>query len=312
MWWAIILMSWGTAASVQLEQRPPIRRDEVARETMTAVWEPRIVRDVEYARVGNLPLQLDLYVPPTKEPHPLVVWIHGGAFLRGDKARIFWTPLPGLTQKGYAVASVNYRLSSQAVFPALVQDVKAAIRWLRANAARYELKADRIVVAGESAGGYLSVMLGTTGGVESLEDLTMGNPRESSRVQGVVDFFGPSDFLQMDAGAPRSCQEPMVHNDPQSPESRLLGCKLQDCPDKVKSANPITYVTRDDPPFLIFHGTSDCLVAPNQSQLLSTALKRVGVRCTLHLLPNLAHADPRFVSPDTEKLVNDFLSSILK
>ena len=296
----------------QSNQRPRIDRDEAARRTMTTVWQPRVTRDVEYARVGNVSLRLDLYVPGTKGPHALFVWIHGGAFLGGDKANIFWTPVSSLAQRGYAVASINYRLSGQATFPALVQDAKAAIRWLRANAIRYEIKADRIVVGGESAGGYLSAMLGTTGGISALEDLTLGNPGQSSRVQGVVDFFGPTDFLQMDAGVPRSCRQPMVHNAPQSPESRLLGCNIGDCPDKVKTANPITYVTRDDPPFLILHGMGDCLVAPNQSRLLHEALRAAGVRSALHLLPDLAHADKRFISPENERFVDDFLKAVLK
>ncbi len=301
------------AAFGQPSQRLPVDRETVARDTMTAVWEPRIIRDVEYARPGNNPLRLDLYVPGTKGPHPLFVWIHGGAFMGGDKGRFFWTPLPkSLPQRGYAVASINYRLSGQATFPALVQDAKAAVRWLRANAGRYELKADRIVVGGESAGGYLSAMLGTSGGITELEDLTMGNPRESSRVQGVVDFFGPTDFLRMDASVPRSCEKAAPHSDPRSPESRLLGCSIRDCPDKVKTASPITYVSKDDPPFLILHGTGDCLVPSDQSRLLDSALRAVGVRSQLHLLDGLAHADQRFITPENEKLLLDFLKTVLK
>ena len=293
-------------------QRPGINRERLARDTMTAVWQPRITRDVEYAHAGGVSLKLDLYVPGTEGPHPLFVWIHGGAFMGGDKGRIFWTPVSNLAQRGYAVASINYRLSGQAAFPALVQDAKAAIRWLRANAVKYEIKADRIVVGGESAGGYLSAMLGTTGGVAALEDLTMGNSSQSSRVQGVVDFFGPTDFLRMDAGAPKSCEKPMMHSAPQSPESRLLGCNIGDCREKVKAANPITYITKDDPPFLILHGTGDCLVASSQSRLLQDALKASGVPSKLHLLPGLAHADSRFITPENEKLVNDFLDAVLK
>ncbi len=300
------------AAFSQSNQRPPVDRDEAARRTLTAVWQPRVLRDIEYARIGSQSLKLDLYLPGSKGPHPVIVWIHGGAFSGGDKSRIFWTPLPRLTERDYAVASINYRLSGQAIFPAPVQDAKAAIRWLRANAHKYEIKTERIVVGGESAGGYLSAMLGTTGGAPGLEDLSMGNPEESSRVQGVVDFFGPSDFLQMDTGVPRSCQNPMVHETPQSPESRLLGCNLRTCPEKVKAANPITYVSSDDPPFLILHGTGDCLVAPNQSDLLFGALKAARVRADLHMLPGLAHADKRFVTTENEKLVNAFLDAILK
>ncbi len=312
LWILAALLILSAAAFGQADQQPPIDRDRAAARTLTAVWQPRIIRDIEYARAGDVSLQLDLYLPGRPGPNPLIVWIHGGAFFGGDKARIFWTPLPGLTERGYAVASINYRLSNQATFPALVQDGKAAIRWLRANAAKYGIKADRIIVGGESAGGYLSAMLGTTGDVAALEDTTMGNPKESSRVQGVVDFFGPTDFLQMDAGAPRSCEKPMVHNAPESPESRLLGCNLVTCPEKVKAANPITYVSKDDPLFLIMHGMGDCLVAPNQSRLLYDALKAAGVRADFHLLPELAHADKRFITAENEKLVNTFLDSILK
>jgi acetyl esterase/lipase len=274
--------------------------------------QPRVVKDVEYARVGDTSLRLDLYLPEGQGPHPLIVWIHGGAFRSGDKGGIFWSPMPRQTERGYAVASINYRLSGQAIFPALVYDCKAAIRWLRANAGKYGLRAERIVVAGESAGGHLSALMGTSGGVKELEDLAMGNPSESSRVQGVVDFFGPTDFLQMDAGVPAACPNPMVHKAADSPESQLLGCTITSCPEKVKAANSITYIGKDDPPFLILHGTGDCLVASTQSQLLYDALLKAGVKASLHLLPGLAHADRRFLTPENEKLVNGFIDSVLK
>lgn len=274
--------------------------------------EHHVIKNLEYAKAGGISLSLDLYIPEGKGPHPLIVWIHGGAFRAGDKGRVWWNPMPRQTDRGYAVASINYRLSGQARFPALIHDSKAAIRWLRANAARYELKADRIVVAGESAGGYLSAMMGTTGGIAALEDLAMGNAKESSRVQGVIDFFGPSDFLQMDAGVPHSCEKPQIHNAPDSPESQLLGCNIQTCPQEVKTANPITYVSRDDPPFLIMHGTGDCLVPSHQSQLLFDALKAAGVNATMNLLPGLGHGDKRFFTAENERTVNDFIDAILK
>lgn len=274
--------------------------------------QPRVIKDVEYARAGDISLRLDLYLPEGEGPHPLIVWIHGGAFRSGDKGGIFWSPMPRQTERGYAVASINYRLSGQAAFPALVYDCKAAIRWLRASAGKYGLRAERIVVAGESAGGHLAALLGTSGGVRDLEDSAMGNPSQSSRVQGVVDFFGPTDFLQMDAGVPTSCQNPQVHNAPDSPESRLLSCTIPSCPEKVRAANPITYITKDDPPFLILHGTGDCLVPSTQSQLLYDALLKAGVKASLHLLPGLAHADRRFLTPENEKLVNSFIDGVLK
>ncbi len=278
----------------------------------TQTGQPQVMRDLEYSRAGDTSLKLDLYLPAVKGPHPLVVWIHGGAFLGGDKGQVFWTPILDETKRGYAVASINYRLSNQAVFPALIQDCRAAIRWLRANAAKYDINAERIVVGGESAGGYLAAFLGTSGDVTTFDTFPLANSKQSSRVQGVVDFFGPTDFLQMDAGAPRSCEKPQVHNVADSPESRLMGCNIQECPDKVKAANPISYVTKDDPPFLILHGTSDCLVAPNQSQLLYDALNAAGVRASLHLLPGFSHGDKRFISSEYEKLVNEFIDSILR
>ncbi len=271
---------------------------------------PRALRDLEYARPASGRLLLDLYLPESGGPYPLIVWVHGGAFRAGNKAGIWYKPILNQTQRGYAVASIDYRLSGIATFPALVHDAKAAVRWLRANAAKYNLKADRIVVAGESAGGYQAVMLGTSGGVTELEG-ALGNSKESSRVQGVIDFFGPTDFLAMDDGA-SACKTPMVHRAAGSPESLLLGCNLADCPERVKAANPITYVSRDDPPFLILHGTADCLVPHSQSQRLYDALHAAGVKADLHLLPEVGHADQRFMTAETEKLVSDFVDSVLR
>ncbi len=116
----------------------------------------------------------------------------------------------------------------------------------------------------------------------------------------------------MDAGVPPSCQNPQVHNAPDSPESRLLACTIPSCPEKVRAANPITYITKDDPPFLILHGTGDCLVPSTQSQLLYDALLKAGVKASLHLLPGLAHADRRFLTPENEKLLNRFIDGVLK
>jgi acetyl esterase/lipase len=131
--------------------------------------QPKVLRNLEYAHPEGGPLALDLYLPETGGPFPLIVWIHGGAFRAGSKAGIWYKPILNQTGRGYAVASIDYRVSGIAKFPALVQDAKSAVQWLRAKAAQYHLKADRIVVAGESAGGYQSAMLGTSGGVAALE-----------------------------------------------------------------------------------------------------------------------------------------------
>jgi acetyl esterase/lipase len=272
---------------------------------------PKAMRDLEYARPESGPLSLDLYLPGAGGPFPAIVWIHGGAFRSGNKAGIWYRPILNQTRRGYAVASIDYRLSGAAKFPALVGDAKAAVRWLRANAARYNLKTDRMLAAGESAGGYQAAMLGTTGGVAELEGAS-GDLQQSSRVQGVIDFFGPTDFLAMDDGA-SSCKTPLVHRAPDSPESQLLGCNLDACPaGKLKASNPISYVSADAPPFLIMHGTADCQVPHSQSQRLYDALRAAGVRAELRLLPDVGHGDPRFMTPETEERVNQFVDSVLR
>jgi acetyl esterase/lipase len=231
----------------------------------------RAFRDLAYVPGGHERQKLDLFLPPTGSRWPLVVAIHGGAFRMGSKEG---EPAGAFVARGFAVAAINYRLSQHAVFPAQIEDAKAAVRWLRANAAGYGYDAERVAAYGASAGGNLAALLGTTGGVAAFE---VGGDREvSSRVQAVVDFFGPTDFLQMDAH--RLSAEAMVHDTPDSPESQLVGGPIRDNPDKVARANPITYVTPDDPPVLIVHGDADLLVPHHQSELLDAALRKAGVR----------------------------------
>jgi len=272
--------------------------------------QPKVLRNLEYSRPESGSLSLDLYLPESGGPFPLIVWIHGGAYRSGSRSGIWYKPILNQTGRGYAVASIDYRLSGVAKFPALVQDAKGAVRWLRANRARYNLKAGRIVAAGESAGGYQAAMLGASGGVAALEG-DAGNPSESSRIQGVIDFFGPTDLLTMDDGA-SSCKTPLAHSVPDSPESQLLGCNLNDCPDKAKASSPITYVSKAAPPFLILHGTADCQVPHSQSQRLYDALHAAGVKADLHLLPDVGHGDQRFMTPQTEKWVDEFVDSVLR
>ena len=268
----------------------------------------RTLRDLEYGRAGGKALLLDLYLPEKTEASlPLVIWIHGGGWAAGSKAG---GPGPRLAGRGYAVASIDYRLSGEAVFPAQIEDCKAAVRWLRANAAKYNLDSRRFAAWGSSAGGHLVALLGTSGGVKDLEG-SLGNAGESSRVQAVIDFFGPTDLLQMDAQAARNPDvvSKIKHDDPKSPESRLLGGALQENRAEAARANPIAYITRDDPPFLIMHGDRDPLVPLDQSRILYEALRAGGVEATFHIVKGGGHG---FGGPEIDRMVGDFLQRHLQ
>jgi acetyl esterase/lipase len=261
-------------------------------------------RDLEYVPGGHERQKLDLYLQRAatlKEPQrPLIVWVHGGAWLGGSKASC---PALRFVKQGYAVASVNYRLSRHAIFPAQIEDCKAAIRWLRANAGQYHYDPNRIGVWGASAGGHLVALLGTTGNVKEFD--VGPNAGVSSRVQAVCDFFGPTDFTKMSR-----FPSTMKHDAPDSPESKLIGGPIQENKDKVQRANPITYATKDDPPFLIVHGDKDPLVPHNQSEILLDALKKAGVEATLYTVPGGGHGG--FKDPQVEILVTEFFNKHLR
>jgi acetyl esterase/lipase/outer membrane protein assembly factor BamB len=199
-------------------------------------------------------------------------------------------PFAHLAARGYAVASVNYRLSQHAVFPAQIEDAKAAVRWLRSRAAEHGLDPERFAASGHSAGGHLAALLGTSGGVKDLEG-PGGDGALSSRIQCVADFFGPTDFLAMNQQA--GTLSGLDHDAPGSPESQLIGGPIQENVEKAKRANPITYVSPDDPPFLILHGDRDRLVPVGQSRILHEALVKAGVDSTLHVVEGAGHGDLR-------------------
>ncbi|RPI24107.1 MAG: alpha/beta hydrolase [Acidobacteria bacterium] len=262
----------------------------------------KVARDLVYRTVNGKRLALDLYVPAEAkdgDKFPVVVWIHGGAWRAGDKSQCPGIPL---VSRGFVVASISYRLSSEAIFPAQIHDCKAAIRWLRASAGRFPIDPDRIGVWGASAGGHLAALLGTSGDVKALEG-GPDNLKYSSRVQAVCDYFGPTDFLRMNdiPGA-------MDHNAADSPESALIGGAIQKNPDKVARANPITYVSPDDPPFLILHGDQDRTVPPNQSELLHDALKKAGVQVRLGIVTGAGHG----FTPGADKTAFAFFEKVLK
>jgi acetyl esterase/lipase len=290
--WPSVLAAWlvATSAASAFAQGPRAKPPEG-----TAIH-----RDLEYVKGGHERHRLDLYVPEkASSPVPVIVWIHGGAWRAGSKDGA--GPALRFAGRGYAVASINYRLSQHATFPAQIEDCKAAIRWLRANARTYHLDPDRIGVWGSSAGGHLVALLGTSGDVRELEGKD-GPLDRSSRVQAVVDWFGPTDVTKMGGS----------HDGPRSPEALLLGGPVQVNIERAARANPITYVSKDDPPFLILHGDADPTVPFNQSELLEQALKKAGVDVTFRPVKGAGHGGPGFSSEENRRLVEEFLDKHLK
>lgn len=270
-----------------------------------------------YATIGGQPMLLDLYIPATGTgPFPLVVWIHGGAWSGGTRFPAgFAQPL---MQRGFAVASIDYRLTSQAgqwgsepvTFPAQIHDCKGAIRWLRANAPIYDLDHTRLGCWGSSAGGHLCALVGTSGGVAAIEGAIGGNTEFWSGVQAVGDYFGPTDILRMQLDVTTPPGSAFNHDEPGSPESRLIGF---DQPGQgigvlranitnptppfpffaalVMQANPITWVDADDPAHFIAHGDSDVTAPWRQSERLRDALAAAGVFHDYRIIPGAGHGN---------------------
>ncbi len=273
--------------------------------------------DLPYAHLS--PAQaLDVYWPPQGNgPFPVILSIHGGAFMGGDKRDVQVTPMLAGLDRGYAVVSINYRMSGEALFPALVHDVKAAIRWVRANAAAFLFDPDHLAAWGGSAGGYLALMAGVSTGVTELEDMALGNPARPCHVQAVVDWFGPTDFLKMDEQLAQSGLPPapeFAHSGANSPESLLLGRKITEIPQLVQAANPETYLRAGAPPFLIQHGDRDDTVPHQQSVNFAAKARTLlgSEKVVLELLPGARHADPAFATTHNVQKVLDFLDQTLR
>ena len=265
--------------------------------------------DIAYSQ-ESLTQKLDVYLPEDGTgPFPVILSIHGGAWLVGDKQDIQLNSMLKGLKRGYAVVSINYRLSSEAAFPAQIFDSKAAVRFARANADKYGLDKNKIIAWGGSAGGHLCALLGTSAGVAELEDLSMGNEQFSSEVQAVVDWFGPVDFLKMDEALAARGRAVPDHNLPDSPESQLLGKPITEAPELVKFANPITYLHKDIPPFLIQHGSDDFTVPVEQSMMLAEKIEQVAGKdhVQFDILENAGHADVQFDRTKNIDRVFEFL-----
>jgi len=281
-------------------------------------------RDLRYAPT-SASQRLDLYLPapPPRASVwpgaaagalPVVLTIHGGAFAVGDK-RDDLPVAAALVRAGYAVASVNYRLSGEARFPAAVQDVKAALRWLRAHAGEYGLDPERIAASGASAGAYLAVMIGATAGVPMYDDPALGNAGVRSDVRAVIDFYGPVNFASMDAQAranPRCGAPDAAHGRRGSPESRFLGRMVATAPQLVRVASPLHYLGRGPlPSFLLEHGDADCVVPHGQTLELADALRAAGAPAVeVSILPGAGHG-PAFPTAERLPVVLDFLTRTL-
>jgi acetyl esterase/lipase len=252
-------------------------------------------RNLAYVPGGHERQKLDLYVPMAGEgPFPLIVWIHGGSWTYGSKEEC--VPVPWAS-KGYAVASINYRLSQDARFPAQIEDCKAAVRWLRARAQEYRIDRDRLIAWGDSAGGHLAALLGTTG-----DDAEPGPPHESSRVQAVIDWYGRADLSPV-------CTDPAMA---EHAVARLLGGSGPQMADSALRASPIAHVSADDPPFLIMHGDRDATVPVQQSEIFAAALQRARVPVTLVILNGVGHGGKEFLKPDRVRIIDSFLREYLQ
>lgn len=281
-----------------------------SRKQTAGINDPKVelTRDVPYAGNKNPRQSLHLLLPKQRkagEKLPVVVWIHGGAWRAGDKNSGIGRLRPYVSSGRYIGASIGYRLSDEAQWPAQIHDCKAAVRWLRGNAEKYGIDPERIGVFGSSAGGHLVAMLGTSSGVKKLEGDLGVHDDQSSKVQCVVNFYGPAEMLTMN-----DHDSTMDHDAPDSPESKLLGGTLQEIKELAREASPITHISKDDPPMLHIHGTADKLVPYPQSVVFDKALRKAG--CTTALLTVKDGGHGGFRNPKVDETVQRFFDHHLR
>lgn len=259
--------------------------------------------DIEYAKVGDVSLKLDLHRPQGENP-PLIVYVHGGGWRAGSKKDV---PIVDLYDKGFAIASVDYRLSTQAVFPAQVHDIKAAIRFLRAKAGLFHINASKIAIIGSSAGGHLAALVGVSNGNQELEGSIGEHLDQSSDVQAIVSFFGASNLETI-----------LSQSTPKGRDFRIPALKLLlgDTPDKkpelAKLASPVTHLDKHDPPLLLIHGDADPQMPPQQSLELAKAYESLGLPVTLIMLPGSLHGGAEFYDEERTAIVAKFLDKVLR
>ncbi len=257
-----------------------------------------VIRDLTFAQVGDTTLKLDLYRPegPTAG---VIVWVHGGAWRSGTRASV---DLKGLTAYGWAVASVDYRLSTQAKFPAQIHDIKAAIRHLRAQARTLGLPADRFVIAGSSAGAHLAALVGVSNKHPELEGTVGADLKTSSDVQAIINLYGASNLtttLAQSTPHGLSVRKPAL--------DLFLGGQPEAVPELARLASPVFHVDAHDPPLLMMHGDQDPQMPINQSHELAGAYQATGRPVVFKVQHGSAHGGPAFTSAESLRLINAFL-----
>ena len=258
--------------------------------------------DIEYARVGDLGLRLDLHRPAVKNP-PVIVYVHGGAWRAGSKADV---PIAKLLDRGFAIASVDYRLSTQAVFPAQIHDIKAAIRFLRAKASLYQIDMEHVAVIGSSAGGHLAALTGLTNGHAELEGKVGEFLTTDSSVGCIVSLYGASNLqtiLSQSTGAGLKMRVPALQ--------LLLGGQPEEKPELARLASPVAHLDKGDPPLLLIHGEDDPQMPPEQSKELFAACRKLGLDVELKLMPGSVHGGVEFYDDERTDLVARFLKAKL-
>lgn len=263
--------------------------------------EKKNLTNIPFAKVGERLLTLDLYLPAEVKSPYLIVWVHGGAWRGGSKAN----PPKDLLARGFALASVEYRLSTEARFPAQIHDIKAAIRFLRAKAKKYGYREDKIAVWGSSAGGHLAALIGVSNNHVTLEGNLGAYTNVSSSVQATIDYYGPTNFLSiLNQSTPHgvSVRAPAL--------KLLLGNSPDQVEDLAKLASPVYLVDKDDPPMLIMHGDQDVQVPINQSHELEGRYQAVGAKAKLIVIHGAGHSSPDYFSKNYIDIAESFLNTV--
>ena len=265
-----------------------------------------IYENIPYAKDTLKKHMLDIYTPPVKKlSYPLIVWIHGGAWMTNDKyadMSYMTNTIKGFMDNGYAVASIDYRYSTTAIFPAQIQDCNQAIEYLYENGAQYNIDASRIALIGFSAGGHLASLLALSNN-DDVKAFYPNRKKPKFKINAVFDFYGPSNFLTLNGSDSK---------DPKNPITLLLGGVAAEHPGIAKMASPVTYIDKHDPPFLIVQGEKDESVNPDQSILLSKRLTDAGVKNELIIVPGAPHYGPMFDAESIRKSIFSFLDEYMK